>query len=193
MRPGRGLILAFCRSGFEVISTCSKSNFEYVKSLGADVVFDSRSPTTGADIRAYTQNKLYYAWDTIGEHGSPQACMDALASSAVEGQKIRYGTISAAPGWEPPRSDVVYTMTVGYTAWGEAIDTQGWVFPAQPDHLTFITKWIVFVEGLLKEKKIRPHRLEVREGGFEKILSGLEDMKNGKISGVKVVYHVADP
>jgi len=44
-------------SGFEVLTTCSPSNFDYVKSLGADKVFDYNSPTCAADIRKYTDNK----------------------------------------------------------------------------------------------------------------------------------------
>ncbi|KAL4861987.1 hypothetical protein BDV12DRAFT_203465 [Aspergillus spectabilis] len=43
-------------SGLKVIATASPHNFVYLKSLGADVVFDYRSPTVAADIRAFTNN-----------------------------------------------------------------------------------------------------------------------------------------
>jgi hypothetical protein len=53
--------------------------------------------------------------------------------------------------------------------------------------------WVVVAERLLKEGKWRPHRQEVRKGGFDGILEGMKDMKEGKVSGVKLVYRVAEP
>jgi len=37
-------------AGFEVITTCSPGNFNYVKSIGADKVFDYNGPSTTGDI-----------------------------------------------------------------------------------------------------------------------------------------------
>lgn len=181
------------RSGYEVITTCSPKNFDYVKSLGADAVFDSRSPTVGNDIRAYTKNKLYDVWDTIGEHGSPKACAAALASSYPEGQKIRYGTIVGTPDQNPPREDAEIKWSLGYTAMGAAIDVMGFKAPAQPGHYEFATKWMAFVEKLLKDRKLKPHRIEVRKGGFEGVLTGLRDLKEGRVSCAKLVYRVGYP
>lgn len=170
--------------------------------MGADAVFDSRSPTVGEDIRAYTNNKLYYAWDTIGEHGSPEACAKALASEAPQGQKLYYGTILLKDiahfldrsGKFPERpDDVVYSMSLGYTAAGEAFRIRGTEWPARPEDYVFIKRWMPFAGNLIAQKKIKTHRAEVREGGFEAIASGLQDLKDGKVSGVKVVYRVAEP
>ncbi|KAF2641170.1 putative zinc-binding oxidoreductase ToxD [Massarina eburnea CBS 473.64] len=180
-------------SGFEVITTASKSNFDYVKSLGADAVFDSRSPTTGTEIRAYTNDKLYYAWDTLGEHGAPQGCAEALASSPPASHPFRYGTIMAFPGQAPPRQDVKYSMSLAYTATGENIMTMGFQFPAIPSHYEFAVKWAKVAEKLYGEGKLQTHRLDVREGGIDKILEGLGDMREGKVSGKKIVYRVAEP
>lgn len=184
------LSLTITSSGFEVITTCAKSNFDYVKSLGADVVFDSRSETAGSDIRAYTRDKLYYAWDCIGEHGSPQAIGEALASSAPDGQKIRHGTI--VPG-KAHRDDTTFTFSLAYTAQGEAIDIMGmFQLPALPDHSDFAVKWLEVVERLYARGRISMHRAEVRDGGLEGLLDGLDDLRNGRVSGVKLVYRVAD-
>ncbi|KAJ4298205.1 hypothetical protein N0V90_006104 [Kalmusia sp. IMI 367209] len=189
-------------SGYEVITTCSPHNFDYVKSLGADAVFNSRSPTVGEEIRAYTNDKLYYLWDTIGEHGSEEASAKALASTAPEGQKIHYGTIllkeisefrDRTGKMQDRPDDVVFSMSLGYTAAGDAFQIKDNIFPARPDDYVFAKKWMPFAGELIEQGKIKPHRVEAREGGFEGILSGLEDMKDGKISGVKLVYRVAEP
>jgi NADPH:quinone reductase-like Zn-dependent oxidoreductase len=196
------LLIAILRSGYEVLTTAGKSNFDYVKSLGADAVFDSRSPAVGEEIRAYTKDKLYYAWDTIGEYGSPEASAQALASKAPECQKLYYGTIllkniqdfnTREGKFEVRPDDVVFSMSLGYTAPGESFAIRGAEFPARPEDYEFAKKWMPFAGELIAQRKIKPHRAEVREGGFEAIPSGLEDMKNGKISGVKVVYRVAEP
>lgn len=184
------------RSGFEVITTCSPTNFDYVKSLGADVTFNSRDPEVGSKIREHTKNKLYYAWDCIGEHGSSEQCANALASEAPEGQQIRYGTILY--GQPPPaREDLTYSQSIGYSAGGYAfkifVDGEEINFPAQPAHLEWMLKWVPVAEKLLVEGKWKPHRLEVREGGLEGVLDGLEDLKSGKVSGVKLTYRIAEP
>ncbi|KAF2677842.1 putative zinc-binding oxidoreductase ToxD [Lentithecium fluviatile CBS 122367] len=180
-------------SGFEVITTCGKHNFDYVKSLGADAVFDSRSPTVGADIRAYTNDKLYYAWDCIGEHGSPDAIAAALASSKPEGQKLRHGTIMFRPGTKVHRDDATFTWSIAYTTHGEVVDTMGLKVPAKPEDYAFAVKWTEMVERLYVEGRFRMHRVEVREGGLEGVLGGLKDMKDGNVSGVKLMYRIADP
>lgn len=156
----------------------------------------------GEEIRTYSNDKLYYAWDTIGEHGSPEASAKALASKASEGQKLYYGTILPKDiahfigrngKFEERPDDVVLSMSLGYTAAGEEFHIRDLEFPARPEDYAFAKKWMPFAGELIAQGKVKPHRAEVREGGFETITSGLEDLKNGKISGVKIVYRVAEP
>jgi NADPH:quinone reductase-like Zn-dependent oxidoreductase len=174
-----------------VITTCSKHNFDYVKSLGADAVFDYSSPTVGADIRKHTNDKLFYVWDTIAEGTTPQICADALSSQSLSpsGKKLQYGcTLSATC----PRDDVESKPTMGYTALGEAFSKFGREFPAKPEDFQFSVMFTRVAEKIIKEGKVKPHRYEVRPGGLDGILDGLKDMKDGKISGKKVVYRVVD-
>jgi len=174
-------------SGLEVITTCSKHNFDLVKSLGADHVFDYSSSSCGADIRKLTNNKLYYAFDTISTKETAQICADAL-SKDPNGATLRYGAILNV---KSPREDVTSGYTLGYTSLGEAFEKRGNKFDAKPDHYAFSSKFSELSQGLIEDKKIRAHRHEVREGGLDGILAGLDDMKNGKISGVKVVYRIS--
>jgi NADPH:quinone reductase-like Zn-dependent oxidoreductase len=166
-----------------------------VKSLGADHVFDAYDPEVGKKIREFTSNKLYYAWDCIGENGSTQQCADALADSSPSGQSIYYGSITKFEKF--PREDAVVSYSIGYSAEGEDWEI-GWEentmrIPGNIEHLEWMKKWTVVVEKLAVEGKWKPHRQEVRSGGFEGILQGLEDLKNGKVSGAKLTYRVADP
>lgn len=96
-----------------------------------------------------------------------------------------------------PREDVVYSYSIGYSAEGEDWD-MGWTgivghVPGNKEHYEWMKKWTVVAAQLLAEDKWKPHRQEVRSGGFEGILQGLEDMKNGKVSGAKLTYRLADP
>ncbi|KAE9366718.1 GroES-like protein [Stipitochalara longipes BDJ] len=174
-------------SGLEVITTCSPKNFAFVKSLGADKAFDYRSPATGSEIRTYTNNKLRYVWDTIGEAQSPQICADALSSSTDA--TLHYSTIVMN---EFPRADVKTDITLAYTVFGEAFDMYGsFKVPAMPQNLEFAKKWGIVAAKLLGEKKIVPHPIDVRRG-LDKIAEGLKELEEGRVSAKKLVYWLAD-
>jgi len=176
-------------SGLEVITTCSPRNFDFVKSLGADHVYDYSSPTCGADIRKLTGNKMFWAFDTISESTSPQICADALSTSKQpNGMKPQYGAILVA---KTPRDDVDHKYTLGYTVIGEAFEKKGMKWEANPEDFEFCKKFMQTAQKLLEEKKLKPHRHEVRPGGLDAIFGGLDDMKNGKVSGVKLVYRIS--
>lgn len=182
-----------CRSGLEVLTTCSPSNFDYVKSLGADAVFDYNSPTCAADIRAHTNGKLYYVWDTIGTPSSYAIGASCLSSSPPAGQKMHYGTINPPPEAGILSDDVAVTFTLAYSCQGEAWEMGPWKFPASPEDYEFIVKWMPTTQKLLAERKWKPHRQEVRKGGLEGVLGGLEDLKEGRVSGVKIVFRIGEP
>jgi NADPH:quinone reductase-like Zn-dependent oxidoreductase len=179
--------MRFCSSGLEVITTCSPQNFDYVKGLGADVVFDYKSPTCGADIRKATNNKLFYVWDTIGEGNSPQICADALSSESQSpsGAKPQYGNILQA---KCPRDDVESKRTLMYSSFGEKFAKAGHSIPGKKEDFEFMKKFIAISQVLIDEGKIKPHREDVRSDGLDGVLNGLEDMKQGKVSANKIVY-----
>jgi len=180
-------------SGFEVYTTCSPRNFDLVKSLGATKAYDYKSPTCSEDIRRDTENKLFFAFDCISEGSSPGICAAALssASKTSSGEPLKYGCILAVSDKDFPRIDVSKTYSLGYTMTGEKVVKGSRVFEANKEDFNFGKEWCTFSEGLLAEKKIKPHRASVRDGGLEKIQDGLEDVKTGRNSGVKIVYPIA--
>lgn len=175
------------RSGLEVITTASKHNFDYVKALGASQVFDYKSPTCGADIRKATNNKLYVAWDAIGEKSSANICGEALSSdaSAAPGGQILYATTL---GSKVLRDDVVSRKTMMYTTFGEAYTKGGRETPASKEDFEYMKKFVAISQKLVDDGVIKPHRLDVRKGGLDGIAGGLSDMKEGKVSAAKLVY-----
>ncbi|KAH8704778.1 putative zinc-binding oxidoreductase ToxD [Talaromyces proteolyticus] len=176
-------------SGLEVITTCSLKNFDFVKSFGADKVFDYRSPTVGSDIRQYTNNKLRYVWDTIGEGQAPQICADALSSSSSPEFSLHYSTIVLG---EFPRADVKTDITLVYTIFNEAFNFYGSIkVDVMPQNFPFAEKWGSLVGEFFGEKRLVPHPVEVR-GGLEKIGEGLKDLEEGRVSAKKLVYRVSD-
>ncbi|EED22672.1 zinc binding dehydrogenase, putative [Talaromyces stipitatus ATCC 10500] len=63
-------------NGYEVITTASPKNFDYVKNLGADQVFDYSSPTVADDIVDALKGKLLAGiLDSIG-FSATQFCLD---------------------------------------------------------------------------------------------------------------------
>jgi hypothetical protein len=45
---------------------------------------------------------------------------------------------------------------------------------------------------LLASKQIVPHPSKVGSGGLEGVLDGMRQLKEGEVSGVKLVYRIAD-
>ena len=82
--------------------------------------------------------------------------------------------------------------TLGYTIMGEDFIFGESKVPAKPPDFEFGKKWWHVAQKLLFAGKIKSHRVEVRSGGLDGILSGLDDLKNGKVSGKKLVYQISD-
>ncbi|KAF2801093.1 GroES-like protein [Melanomma pulvis-pyrius CBS 109.77] len=167
-------------SGLEVITTSSPHNFDLLKKLGADQVFDYKEPDVGAKIRKATNDNLTFVFDTISELGSPEISAAALSSKGGS-----YSSI--LPVEKFPRDDVSTGFTLAYTAIGEHFSES---FPASQTDYEFAVKFWKVAGDLLNSGKLKTHPAEVRPGGLEGIAQGLKDLKDGKVSGVKLVYKV---
>ncbi|KAF2501192.1 GroES-like protein [Lophium mytilinum] len=177
-------------SGFEVITTCHPRNFEYVKELGALAAFDYRAPGCGAEIRAYTHNQLYDIWDTIGGDEVAKICAEAFSDSAKpDGSKLWYGSITTDTF--SPRNDVEVSFNLGYTGLGREFEIAGETFEAIEEDFEFMKMWCKVAERLIADGKIKIHRMDVREGGLEGVFGGIMEMKEGKVSGKKLIYKLA--
>lgn len=169
-------------SGFEVITTSSPSNFARMKTLGASSVFDYNSPTVGKDIRAITNNHLAHVFDCQSDSGSSAICEQAIGEKGGKYVSLLYARLG--------RGDVSSVFTLAYTAFGEIFDLFGKKWVVDDEELAFSAKFWSLAGELLEEGKIKTHPVEVKDGGLEGILNGLEDMRQGKVRGKKLVYRI---
>jgi len=167
------------QSGCEVITTSSPRNFDLLRKLGADQVFDYNEADVGAKIRRATNNKLKLVFDCISEGDSFNITAAAIGSSG--------GHMSALlPVGNYPRDDVKTKFTLAYTALGEKYDEKR---DANQADYEFGVKFWQQAEDWLNSGKIKTHPVEVRNG-LAGVSQGLRDLKDGKVSGVKLVYKV---
>jgi NADPH:quinone reductase-like Zn-dependent oxidoreductase len=168
------------RSGATVITTCSPRNFEFVKSLGADLALDYNSPTVVSDIKDFTRNTLSHVLDCFGGSAGERICYDSFGPSGGKYSSIVFSA-------ETPRPEIDRSMVMAYESYGQYFRKWNMDFPAKPDLYAFTAKFWTLVEPLLANGSLKPH--PTREGkGFEGILDGLDDMRAQRYSGEKLVY-----
>ncbi|KAL4924586.1 uncharacterized protein BDV17DRAFT_300890 [Aspergillus undulatus] len=160
-------------SGYKVITTCSPHNFELVKSLGADVVFDYKDPESAAKIREYTNDNLKLVLDTISLEASAKFCDDTISTKG--------GEYSALLNIGIERENVNDRWTLGYTCVGEAFDFGETHWPAKPEDKEFAEKFAVIAEKLLAEGKVKVHKPNVGKDGLKGVLEGLQLLKEDKV------------
>ncbi|PYI02719.1 alcohol dehydrogenase [Aspergillus sclerotiicarbonarius CBS 121057] len=170
-------------SGMEVVTTCSASNFDMVKQLGADVVFDYTKPNAAAEIRKYTKDGLKLCFDTVAMAASAQFCAEALTSKAGG----RYHTLQEL---RCPRRDVRSTVSMAYTAVGEAYIMGPRKMPAKPNDVKHHLLWQAIFQDLLNQGKIKTHPISKQPYGLKGVLNGLDLLRENKVRGQKLVYRV---
>ncbi|KAJ6789977.1 hypothetical protein PWT90_02933 [Aphanocladium album] len=174
-------------SGFAVVATCSPRNFALLRSLGAEAVFDYRSSTCAADIKAYTSNALTIAWDCMGTGAG--VCAAAM-SDTEEGD---YGVINPADaGVLRATNDKVRGphLTIAYEVFGEKWMWNGYVMEAKQDELAFAEEFFGQAREMLKEGIIKPIEpcVDKLGSGLEGVMRGLDELRAGRVSGTKLVY-----
>lgn len=148
-------------SGLQVIVTCSPQNFNLVKSLGADSVFDYRSPTCASDIRAASDNNIRHIFDCISTPVTAQVCADCFGPNG--------GKYSALhPTRDFPRSDVSVLFTSAYTVFGEKSRYGPYEVPSKPGDYEFWVKFWALAQELLASGKIKPQSTSVAVGGIRR-------------------------
>ena len=158
-----------------------------MKSLGAEEVFDYKDPECSKKIREYTNDELTLALDCISEGDSAKICEEAISS---KGGTITYLLKSA---WDnQTREDVEKKHTSGYTVFGESFDKLGDHIPAKPDDFEHTKMFWELTEKFVHEGKLKHHPVRVEKDGLVGVFDGLQQGRDGKISGEKLVYRIDD-
>ncbi|KZL69770.1 zinc-binding oxidoreductase [Colletotrichum tofieldiae] len=173
-------------SGFTVSATSSPHNFNYLKSLGADAVFDYKSPTVSADVRAYTNNELSLAWDCQSTEESVILVGNAIST---EGGVISTLLPVSEEVLQRINPKARMEMTLYYSVFGEPFSFLA-PYEAVPEDYEFGRRFWEMSSNLFEQGKLRPIRVIKNRGGsgLEGVLVGLEELKKGKVSAGKLVY-----
>lgn len=81
---------------------------------------------------------------------------------------------------------------MAYTAMGEPYTKFGQDVAAVPEDYRKASEFFEIAGKLLAEGKLKAHPPKVNEGGagLEGVLKGLQTMREGKVSGFKLVYQI---
>ncbi|KAK9481917.1 chaperonin 10-like protein [Lipomyces starkeyi] len=153
-------------------------------SLGAAAFFDYKDPDSVTKICEFANNNLKFAWDTISSESSAKFCADVLSSTG--------GKYAALLDIRAPRDDVDSCWTIAYTIFGEPFAWPPASIPAVAEDYEFGTKWSDIVSKLLLDNKIKAHKQSVGKEGLKGVLEGLQLLRENKVSGEKLVYHVGE-
>lgn len=179
----------FARAGYIPIATCSPHNNALVTSYGAAATFDYRSPDCASAIKAHTKNSLRFALDCIGTAQSTALCHEALGRSGGRYVALERYPEAAASG----RKNVRGSWVLGPVMFGRPIDMHGYSRDADAGAREFGREWYACVERWAGEGKLRVHPARrVGEGGewARAVLEGLEMLREGKVSGEKLIVEV---
>lgn len=108
---GSNAIQLAVAAGYQVITTASPKNFEYVKKLGASHAFDYSSPKSVPDIIALLKGKKPAGAIAIGD-GSMEACIEIVAASS--GRKFIAQASVPMPEQIPPKGMALVSFIAGF-------------------------------------------------------------------------------
>ena len=171
-------------SGYKVITTASKDNFEFLRDRGADIVLDYKLVDVGQQIRRITNGTLRHVFDCVSIASSAKICAEAFGPDG--------GIYCALLPEKCHAENVKSVFFLSYAISGEDYVFENEFYAAQPEAFESGRRLLGLVEGLWNRDMWKVHPQQVEEEGLGGIATGMQMMKAGKVSGVKLVYRVDD-
>ncbi|KAI9890312.1 MAG: hypothetical protein M1814_004222 [Vezdaea aestivalis] len=172
-------------SGLDVLTTSSPHNFDLLRSLGASKTFDYHDADVAEQISAATGGKLALAFDTVSEGSSGKISINSL-DKEKGGKYVHLKPVEDLPRGEA--EGVKESMPIAYKVFGEKFMYGEWEVPVEEGTREFGAGVFELAGKLLAEGKLTTHPIKQYDGGLNKVLEGLADLKAGKVSGQKIVY-----
>ncbi|KAH8813485.1 chaperonin 10-like protein [Flagelloscypha sp. PMI_526] len=179
-------------SGYKVITTASPAVFDEVKALGASEVFDYKDPETPKKIQAAAP-ELTLALDTAGGKGTLELISASLSPTSTSNKIYSIVNDSSSPATLPSNTKVEYTIV--YQLLGFPFKVGEWDFPLRPDDVARSLDFVkndysrLFEGG--ESRKIKIQKLRIMPGGLDRVIEGLNIMKEGNYGREKLVYNIA--
>jgi NADPH:quinone reductase-like Zn-dependent oxidoreductase len=174
--------------GLKVITTASKKNHEFLKSLGADLVFDYNDANVTQQIRDAANGDIRYALDTVSSDQTWQSVYDATKGSIVTLDSLLFKSLADLKLDDRDSSSVtVASPTLAYLANGEETDLFGSHFI--PDQVT-LKRYNKFWQEKLPTviPQLKHAKLKVLAPGLKSTNDAFDLLKEDKVSGEKVVF-----
>lgn len=175
--------------GYTPLATCSPHNNSLVRKAGAAATFDYKSPSCGSEIRNFTDGKLGYVLDCIGETSSA-----TISYGAIGLQGGRYTSLAPFPErLRLRRKGVVPDWVLGYIVFRRTAQLDGeYAKDATPEDGVFMEAWLSKMQYLVTEGQLSPHPVQINPGGLRGIAEGSDMIRKGMVSGKKLVYILHD-
>ncbi|WWD15642.1 hypothetical protein CI109_100064 [Kwoniella shandongensis] len=178
--------------GYKVLGVASPHSFDLIKAYGADEAVDYHDAEKAiAEAKRITDGGVEFALDTISEGASFKIAIGMM------GDKGKQLNCLLPPPKEAKEinENVKIVDTLGYTMFGKEFNftaalPHDTIIPANPEDRKLGAAIAAHSNEVITKYKIKANPVVIR-GTLDDVTSGFEDMKNGEVSGKKLVYKIA--
>lgn len=170
-------------AGLKVVTTASPRSHDLVKEYGADDVFDYRSPTAIEDITRSYPN-IDRAMDCFSEDGSTDFCANVVRN----GNKNKGRVVTLLDSGKTNIDGVEVEFMLAYSVFNKEfqwLPPFGPKFGRIPSDNEALRRFYSSLPDL--SKQLKPPPLKKMDGGLEHLAIGLDLLRQGKVSGTKLV------
>ena len=172
--------------GLKVITTASSKHHDFLKSLGADEVFDYHDSNVIEQIKKTGGANINYALDTVSNEQTFQSVYDATADTKdVAIDNLLFLTPDKIKTDDSRK--VSFQTSLAYCVDGNDVNLNGLVVPSPPELVKeFNDFWFNVIPQYVT--KLRHANLKVLEPGLKTTNEALELLREDKVAGQKVVF-----
>lgn len=175
--------------GLKVYATASSTHHKFLKSLGADEVFDYSTPDVVEQIKSKANGLIKYALDTVSSHETYQATYDATEGSSECVCLDNLLMLTEKDLKTKADRKACFGATIGYVVTGEDAKLGSIVLKSSPE---LVKDYNHFWQQVLPKylPQIRTNNLMVLPKGLESANEALQLNMEGKTKAAKAVWRL---